>query len=400
LLAGAPSLVFGLAVVLWRRLLLRGALLQAALAFSGTMVVFGFALQRLSVHSTWGSLAYTQMDFLPILQTAALAGVSGIAFLVTFLPSALAAAAWGKAGMRHRAAVAGSAVALIAGLACWGAWRVSIEPGPQVEVGLISSDVDQQVLPKDAERLKTLLAGYSRNAAELIARGAQLVIVPEKIARVVDEGVADVDVPFQQAAARGVVIAVGVERWSGAEKLNESRLYGPPGTPLATYEKHHMLPPFESNLKVGTTRTVLDQPSGKWGVAICKDMDFPMLSREYGSDGIGLMVVPAWDFVDDGWLHSRMAVMRGVESGFSLARAARQGVLSLSDSRGRVVAEVRTGGEEFSTLLGSVPTQHVDTLYVRWGDWFSWLMLGVLALVSFSVAAPLRRQRTVESSRR
>jgi hypothetical protein len=53
-------------------------------------------------------------------------------------------------------------------------------------------------------------------------------------------------------------------------------------------------------------------------------MDFPALSREYAADGANLMLVPAWDFNVDGWLHSRMAVLRAVENGFALARPNRR----------------------------------------------------------------------------
>lgn len=53
------------------------------------------------------------------------------------------------------------------------------------------------------------------------------------------------------------------------------------------------------------------------------------------------MLVPAWDFVADLWQHGQIAVMRGVEDGFSIARAAKQGYLTVSDNRGRIVAETR-----------------------------------------------------------
>ena len=52
-------------------------------------------------------------------------------------------------------------------------------------------------------------------------------------------------------------------------------------------------------------------------------------------------LVPAWDFVTDGWLHGRMAILRCVESGFSIA---------------------------------SVPVQNERTLYDWVGDWLpSWI---------------------------
>lgn len=386
LMALGPSLSFGAAVLLWRRLLLRGALLQAALGFAAVIVTVGFALQRLSPHSTWGDIAYSQMDFLPVLQTASLAGVAGVSFLLLFLPASLAAACCGVGTPRNRLALAGGAVLLVALAAGWGVWRLGEAPGQQVKVGLIASDLIRNLSPKDAEKKRALFAGYSAKAAELIAQGAQLVVVPEKLARVADADIADVDLPFQQAAAQGAVIAVGLERWSGGNKLNESRIYGPQGGLWTTYEKHHMLPAFEGDMLAGTSRTVLDQPSGKWGVAICKDLDFPQLSREYGNDGIGLLVVSAWDFVGDAWLHDRMAVMRGVESGFSLARSAKLGLLSLSDDRGRILAQARaqTGTGEFYTMIGEVPVHHDATLYAHWGDWFSWLVLAGLAPILLS----------------
>ena len=107
-------------------------------------------------------------------------------------------------------------------------------------------------------------------------------------------------------------------------------------------------------------------------------MDFPTLSRQYANDGIGLLLVPAWDFGDDAWLHNRMAVMRGVESGFSIARAAKEGVLTVSDDRGRLLAERSSASAPFATLVANVPVRHDATLYARFGDWFAWLNMALL----------------------
>jgi apolipoprotein N-acyltransferase len=150
-----------------------------------------------------------------------------------------------------------------------------------------------------------------------------------------------------------------------------------------------MLPPFESQFTVGTSRTILHQPSGLWGLTICKDMDFPLLSRQYGLEGTGILLVPAWDFDSDGWLHGRMAILRGVEDGFSIARAPRHGILSISDDRGRVLAERSTNSQPFVTLLAQMPVQHDSTLYSRWGNWFAWLCV-LLFFLSFLSAVKLR----------
>jgi apolipoprotein N-acyltransferase len=139
-----------------------------------------------------------------------------------------------------------------------------------------------------------------------------------------------------------------------------------------------MLPPFESNLKPGTTMTVLSRASQTWGVAICKDMDFTPLSRQYGSAGAGLMLVPAWDFNLDRLWHGHMAIMRGVEDGFSIARSAKEGYLTVSDDRGRVLAETQSDSAPFATLLAEVPADHETTGYLLFGDWFAWLAIATL----------------------
>jgi apolipoprotein N-acyltransferase len=123
----------------------------------------------------------------------------------------------------------------------------------------------------------------------------------------------------------------------------------------------------------------MSKPSGTWGVAICKDMDFTPLSRDYGGAGVGLMLVPAWDFGEDRWFHGHMAVMRGVESGFSVVRSAKRGYLTVSDNRGRVLAEASSGSAPFATLLADVPAAHDTTLYLMLGDWFALLVLALFA---------------------
>jgi apolipoprotein N-acyltransferase len=135
--------------------------------------------------------------------------------------------------------------------------------------------------------------------------------------------------------------------------------------------------------------------AGIWGMQICKDMDFPALSRQYGAKGAGLLLVPAWDFTLDGWLHGRMAVMRGVESGFTIARAAKQGVLTVSDNRGRILAQQDAATVRFASLLTNAPVRHDDTLYTRWGDWFAWL--NIAGLLGLLFRPPCRMDQSVVS---
>jgi apolipoprotein N-acyltransferase len=374
----APTLIFALVVLLFRSLLRRGAVWEAALSVPAAWVSYEYLLSVLSPHSTFGSIAYSQMDFLPILQLASVTGIWGISFCLLLFPAAVAAVL-SPYGTRHKRWLASAVMAFFATVLCFGFWRLEARPpAASVTAGLIASDLPNNLEAGRRDDSLRLFRAYDEQAASLAARGAQVIVLPEKISVAPDSNLHSVDSLFGATAARsGATIVMGLIHPAPTAKWNEARAYSPSGA-VASYEKEHMLPAFESSFTSGTVRVTWRAPSGTWGVAICKDMDFPLLSRQYGNDGAGLLLVPAWDFVADGWLHGRMAIMRGVEDGFSIARAPKQGVLTLSDDRGRVIAQKDTGTAPFATLLGSIPVHHDATFYARFGDWFAWCSVAAL----------------------
>ncbi len=147
--------------------------------------------------------------------------------------------------------------------------------------------------------------------------------------------------------------------------FNEARLYEP-ALPVATYEKQHMLPPFESNLTPGRSLAFLSDKPGPVGVAICKDMDFIHPALDYGRSGVDLLLDPAWDFNADRTWHGHIAIMRGVEGGYAIAHAAKGGFLTVTDDRGRILGETRSDSADFATLIVDVPLRHDRTIFDRY----------------------------------
>ena len=94
-------------------------------------------------------------------------------------------------------------------------------------------------------------------------------------------------------------------------------------------------------------------------------MDFTDPSRQFGREGAGLMLVPAWDFnVDRAW-HGHIAVMRGVEDGFSVSRVAKDGFLTVSNNRGQILEETRSDSAPFATIIATVPAGHSWTVRTK-----------------------------------
>jgi apolipoprotein N-acyltransferase len=84
-----------------------------------------------------------------------------------------------------------------------------------------------------------------------------------------------------------------------------------------------------------------------------------------------------------------MAILRAVENGFALARSARNGLLTLSDDRGRILAEAATEPDRFVSIAGKVNVAHEETFYTRAGDWFAWICVAVfVSLLAFQLLAP------------
>ncbi len=401
---GLEAVAFSAGVLLMRTLERREEIWSAWIALPAVWVTFEFVRNLLWTNGSAGCVAYSQLNFLPFLQFASVAGPWGMGFVLMLFPAGLALAMhrWGSA-RRQAVCVLGATTGIVAAVLIFGAARMEIpQPGPSVKVGLIASDANGGAsIDEPGASTQHLFEHYAERARELIARGARAVVMPEDMGLVPDADVAKVGAIFQPIADHsGAVLVVGMARMGATGRHNEARIYTPDGA-VRTYYKEHLLPPFEtSHFAPGKKQTKFTAPGSAgeqaWGAAICKDMDFTNPSRSYGRAGVGLMLVPAWDFRVDGLWHGHIAVMRAVEDGFSLARSARDGLLTVADDRGRIVAETASSSAPFATLVAEVPTGHSETVFLLLGNWFGWLSI---VIAGFAVVEAVRLQRRSDPER-
>ncbi|QNI30298.1 hypothetical protein H7849_14030 [Alloacidobacterium dinghuense] len=392
----ATACLFAIAVLLFRSRIVRGKLWQAVLIVPAFWVSCEYLIAVTSVHGTFGNISYSQMNFLPILQIASVTGIWGISFCI-FLFASTVAAMCSSGTVSTKISLVLAVFVFLACVFGYGIWRLAATPrdSATVKVALIASDESANIHPQTTAQAEAIFQRYAEQMKPLAAQGVQIFVLPEHSGPVTDASQAGFDAFMGQMAKQtDAYVAVGIDQSTSNATWNQERLYSPKGSFVASYNKHHLLPHFEEETP-GTNRAVVTDASGKWGMQICKDMDFPHLSRQYSQDGIGLLLVPAWDFVQDGWLHGRMAVLRGVESGFSIARSAKLGILTVTDDRGRILAERDTLGVPFATVIATVPVRHDATIYSRFGDWFAWLNLALLLVL---LAMPMIGTRFVKLS--
>ena len=386
---GAPGVVLMLCVLLFRRLLLRGRALAAACAVPSLWIAAEYINSLLSPHGTFFNVAYSQMDALAIIQIAAVTGLWGIGFLLLLFPAALAVQATPQAAKGRRVAMIVAASCIVATIA-YGGWRLHSPASATMRIGLVSLQ-EHGTTPLHGAAGQALQARYAESIDRLANAGARIVLIPEA-----SFVTANATIPAfaQRVQQRGVTVASGIVfEGDPRGERNMLSVLQPGARSPTTYNKHHLLIGLEDSVP-GDRYTMLEG-TPRIGLAICKDMDFHDIGWAYAARDAQLLLVPAWDFGIDGWLHSRMAIMRGVENGFAIARAARNGRLTLSDDRGRVVAEASSEGRD-AELVGDLPLRQTHTLYARWGDWFAWLDLAALMILLGIAFAPARQAGTRE----
>jgi apolipoprotein N-acyltransferase len=350
----------------------------AVVFFAFSWTSYEFVVSLFSNHGTGGSIAYTQVQNLPIIQIASITGIWGITFLLIFMPASVAFI-WHYRRSKILTLKIGVITIAIAVLTIgFGVCRMYLPKAEEkVTVGLAN------FTNKDHPFVKSVVDRYDVAIASLAEQGAKVVILPEEIVYMQENTTHRILRHFCVTARKNnVYLIVGLNRKEHDATYNSAYVFSPDGKIALRYDKQHLIP-FGEEIQYtpGTTLGIFHTKEfGPLGVAICKDMDFVYPALQYSQQGIGALFVPAWDFGFDRWIHGRMALMRGVEGGFSIVRAAQDGLLTISDSRGQIIAYAEQKASSDTTLLiGDVPIGSGHSPYSYLGNWFAWTGLLFLA---------------------
>ena len=387
-LAG-PALLFAVSAMVARRVARAFGAVAATVAFGAAWAAFDYLASFSAAGGSVATPAASQVGAPLLIQSASLVGFTGITFLLGVVAAGLALA------LRKRAVLpAGVAAAAFAANAALGAFLIAPQTGA-VHVALIDSDDAVGAIGHaDKARAFAAIDAYAAEIAKLGAARVRLIVLPENIANLAPEWRGDAEAKLARAAetAQATIVAGFDTKLDGAQR-NVSLAFVP-GAPAPTaYMKRRLVVGLETPAYTpGPGPRVLADGTG---LEICKDMDFQaMIRADEATTKPRLLAVPAWDFGKDDWSHARVAILRSVENGVPMARSARDGLLTLNDRYGRVVAEARTTGA-FRVLVGDLPLagRGGETLYDRIGDAFAWLCLAaviVLYALSFRTASARR----------
>jgi apolipoprotein N-acyltransferase len=387
LVIALPALSFAASALAARFVAERLAPISGAVAFAALWTGFDYLLS-LGGNGTATSPANAFVASPAMIQIASVFGGWGITAVAGLVAAGLAMALAKR--VRSLAVFAVAVLALNLG---YGTWRLHTAPAtPTMRVALAADDTLVGLRFKDdaASALKVVQT-YAATGETLAQKGAfDLIVFPERTAMRKTDDQALFDAPLQALALKSHAMVVIGADLRKTPRQNGALVYFANGAAPLSYAKRHLVPGLETIFTPGSQSFMA--ASSHVGVAICKDMDFPATLRADAIVAPGLYAVPAWDFDKDGAWHARLAILRGVENGFAVARSANSGLLTVSDAYGRVIAARSSSdpqwepvtilhGPTMKTLVASVAKGPGNTLYGSIGDGLAIITLGLAAIL-------------------
>jgi len=365
----------------------------------------------------WVLLGYSQAGVLPIAQAASVAGVFGVSALVASASAALAGIIVARAYRPAALVLAGILL-----IAVWGNVRASnaalTREGQPLRVGIVQPNVPEEER-EDAHRGAEILQRELSMIHEAAGKGAGLVVLPESALPPLEE-YPEVSRSVRRAVREsGVPVLLGSDQYewrvAGARReveksFNAAFMLRPDGTTAAVYRKIHLVPWGEyvplrdwltfvvplvkaigRGFDAGDTVTLLPLGSHRVSTAICYEIIYPELVRQFVAEGSELLTT----ITNDSWFgrssapyqHFEQASLRAIEEGRYLVRSANTGVSGIVDPYGHVLQ--RSDIFQPALIVGDVRLLKTSTIYARIGDVFAYAS----AILTIALVLMARRGR-------
>ncbi len=345
----------------------------------------------------WNLVGYSQYRNAYFLQLASLGGIYGLSFLVLLVNSGFAFAFLHSPRSLLKLKIlscVGIAVVLALG---YGSFRLHRPLGGEaMRVGLVQGNIDQSLKWNPAFQRASLDVHKRLTLGAARAR-PEMIIWPETALAFYLRTEPRWREELESLARQiGCYLLVGSPDYAAEGKsvryYNSAFLLSPEKGLVEKYDKMHLVPfgeyvplrrflPFVDKLVVGVGDfsagqevKILKVPKGRFGVTICFETIFPEIAREYRRRGADFLV----NLTNDAWFgetaapyqHLSMAVVRAVENGCYLVRAANTGISGVISPYGEIVRASRLFSEDRFTADISLSPR--ITPYARMGDVLAW----------------------------
>jgi len=368
----------------------------------------------------WTSLSFTQSPHnLAILHLGQLSGPSTITAAIVVV-NGLLTEAWianelqnnyPKFPIRLHQALFSIVIALLLTFHLIG-WGMKSQPliepkADALKVGIIQGNIPNQI-KFTPEGLRRSLSAYTNGYRILAQHGVEAVLTPEGALSSLWNDPPPKNNPFYQA-----ILEEGKVAWVGAHLRNKlgitNSLFTVTGTGKieSRYDKVHLVAfgeyiPFEqifggiikalsaigASQVPGLSNQIFETPFGRAIVGICYDSAFTRhFQRQAAAGGQFILTSsnndpysPAMQFQ-----HHAQDILRAIETDRWAVRATNTGYSAIVDPHGRT--KWISGTKTYEIHADTIYRRQTQTLYVRWGDWLTPLLLLLATLTVFRAVA-------------
>ncbi len=410
---GFISVLGGILVSIWAAVMVRlGEQKSWLRVLIGTAVWCGLESLWSAGPLWWSSLAYTQSPHnLVILHLGQLSGPNAVTAAIVAV-NGLIAEAWRNHTHTENAERISSAasaplwfvnkylvtgVGLLISLHLIGlilySRPIAQPPEAALKVGIVQGNIPNRLL-RSSEGFRRAEENYTKGYISLANQGVDAVLTAEGALPVFQRNLMTTAL-VAAVKEKGVVAWIGAFGETGRSYTISLFTFNSRGEIISRYDKAKLVPlgeyipfeeilggiverlsPLEAHQVAGAANQIFDTPFGRAIASICYESAFPEQFRYQAAAGGQFILSSSNDAhysPSMPFQHHAQDIMRAIETDRWSARATNTGYSAFINPHGRTLWI--SGYNTYETHAETIYRRQTKTLYVRWGDWLTPLLL-------------------------
>jgi apolipoprotein N-acyltransferase len=351
----------------------------------------------------WSAIAYTQSpNNLWLLQLERWSGISTITFILLGINGLITEAILSTI---HRLKLLASTFVFLILCHAVGFYYYQLPLSnfskDAIKVGIIQGNIPNEIKLYEGG-IQKAIEGYTKGYNILADQGVELIITPETALPFSIQSIVQRSSFYKAILNKNIPVILGAFYTNGNQYSNSLFLINKDGKLTSRFDKIQLVPlgeyipfqsilggvinrlsPLDSHLKRGDKNQVFETPFGQAIVGICYESAYAEHFRRQASQGGKFIVTASNDsHYSPSMLmqHHALDVMRGIETNRWVARATNTGYSAIVNPRGKTlwISQMNT----YQLHQDIIYYRDNKTLYVRWGDWLTKVLL-IFSIISY-----------------
>ena len=266
-------------------------------------------------------------------------------------------------------------------------------PEAALKVGIVQGNIPNRLL-RSSEGFRRAQENYSNGYLTLADQGVDAVLTPEGALPIFQRNLMETAL-VAAVKKKGVVAWIGAFGERGDSYTISLFTFNSKGEIVSRYDKAKLVPlgeyipfegilggiiqrlsPLDAHQVPGSANQIFDTPFGRAIASICYESAFPEQFRRQAAAGGQFILSSSNDAhytASMPFQHHAQDMMRAIETDRWSARATNTGYSGFIDPHGRTLWI--SGYNTYETHAETIYRRQTQTLYVRWGDWLTPLLL-------------------------